>query len=187
MCARELNSEVATTGPCSEEAYWYGRCRAMESDVDVSILYYRGSSIRIVAKSYQTYRGNSPNISSFNVTQRSWWQTLILAIGAMLTMLKNMKITLVGIDLDSLAKKAALQILVDGCPCKWLTIHDSLCWIKKLNDYEFSYLLTIQCSNLVYCLDQSRSEISGTCTNTLYKMSCIWRFARGMMEVELGP
>ena len=37
MCARELNSEVATTGPCSEEAYWYGRCRAMESDVDVSI------------------------------------------------------------------------------------------------------------------------------------------------------
>ena len=36
MCARELNSEVATTGPCSEEAYWYGRCRAMESDVDVS-------------------------------------------------------------------------------------------------------------------------------------------------------
>ena len=38
MCARELNSEVATTGPCSEEAYWYGRCRAMESDVDVSIV-----------------------------------------------------------------------------------------------------------------------------------------------------
>ena len=37
MCARELNSEVATTGPCSEEAYWYGRCRAMESDVEVSI------------------------------------------------------------------------------------------------------------------------------------------------------
>ena len=67
MCARELNSEVATTGPCSEEAYWYGRCRAMESDVDVSILYY----IRIVAKTYQNYRGNSPNISSFNVTQRS--------------------------------------------------------------------------------------------------------------------
>ena len=71
MCARELNSEVATTGPCSEEAYWYGRCRAMESDVDVSILYYRRSSVRIVAKTYHTYCGNLPNISSFNVTQRS--------------------------------------------------------------------------------------------------------------------
>ena len=37
MCSRELNSEVAANGPCSEEAYWYGRCRAMETDVDVSI------------------------------------------------------------------------------------------------------------------------------------------------------
>ena len=39
----------------------------------------------------------------------------------MLTMLKNMKIILGGIDLDSLAKKAAFQILVDGCPCKILS------------------------------------------------------------------
>ena len=54
MCARELNSEVATTGPCSEEAYWYGRCRAMESDVDVSIQIQ--SAIRTVAKTYQAYK-----------------------------------------------------------------------------------------------------------------------------------
>ena len=36
MCARELNSERAANGPCAEEAYWYGRCNAHESDVDVS-------------------------------------------------------------------------------------------------------------------------------------------------------
>ena len=39
----------------------------------------------------------------------------------MLTMLKNMKIISVGIDLDSLAKKVVLQILADGCPCKTLS------------------------------------------------------------------
>ena len=35
MCARELNSEVATTGPCAEEAYWWARCR-INGDTDVS-------------------------------------------------------------------------------------------------------------------------------------------------------
>ena len=82
----------------------------------------------------------------------------------MLTMLKNMKTILVGIDLDSLAKKAAFLILVDGCPCKILS-DDSPSMVhyvesKKLNDYEFSYLLTIQCSNLIDCLIHSRNEIS---------------------------
>ena len=42
----------------------------------------------------------------------------ILAIGEMHTMLKNMKIISVGIDLDFPDKKAVLQILADGCPCK---------------------------------------------------------------------
>ena len=36
MCARELNSEVATTGPCAEETYWWARCR-INSDTDVSL------------------------------------------------------------------------------------------------------------------------------------------------------
>ena len=39
MCAREMNSEVATTGPCAEEAYWYGRCQK-STDVDVSLFFF---------------------------------------------------------------------------------------------------------------------------------------------------
>ena len=35
MCARELNSEVATMGPCAEEAYWFAQCR-LGTDSDVS-------------------------------------------------------------------------------------------------------------------------------------------------------